>query len=678
MSGRGLTGTKKQRILAERQAAVEIHVPEGKGIMSDKHGFWKTIPQSPLRQWRSTPTYFFLIWRWGTWIYALILLLTLSNPWPNVVPTLRICLAITFIQVLIVTLYAPVSRILLTHLPQRRGRSARHKERNLAGSLRRARRRNRQVAAIDEDSRILSPLLNTRNTYWNISIYALDVIICGLITYFSAVNSNPPFGDGSPFYRYGLSAVLVAGFTYSYAGGLLAALGYSLFIVFGAFVHAPGQVSFYSVLQNPQDLVGSLIDAPLIALLAAYLANQLNKAILSKRQVQENARREQALRGVSEMMVMGISDQVQLLRQSVKAIRQGGHFEKLVIALVRHDKDEEPRPDFDTYVEADVSAEDHPDVSEELVSLVAKTGRQHASFDPLAPTLDDSGYGIARLYQPFFKENQVYLVIGAERTRGTPFDQRQEKFLATVGPQLIVALENIRLTAETAALATLAERGRIAREIHDGIAQLLYMLSLNSENCLELVARAQSVTQDGDNALASVKQYLEKQVTISKQALWETRHYMFTLQPLISGDTTLTQMLTTQLHEFEAISGLPAHLEVEGQEEALNGNPQRNQRRVQVGTAIFRITQEALTNAYKHAEASALEVRLRHQSERVTVEVNDNGKGIPTSGYAPGTEKLYFGRGLLGMRERAAELGGSVEIRPNATGGTSVVASIPI
>jgi signal transduction histidine kinase len=224
----------------------------------------------------------------------------------------------------------------------------------------------------------------------------------------------------------------------------------------------------------------------------------------------------------------------------------------------------------------------------------------------------------------------------------------------------------------------MAERGRIAREIHDGVAQLLYMLSLNSETCLELVDRAASTTEQANGHLASVRQSLEKQVTISKQALWETRHYMFTLQPLISGATTLTQMLTTQLHEFEAISGLAARLTVTGQEEALNGKQQRNQRRVQVGMAIFRITQEALTNAYKHAHASQLEVRLHYLPEHISVEVSDNGVGMVLASHAPDTENIYSGRGLRGMRERAAELNGTVELRLNPTGGTCVTASMPI
>ena len=646
--------------------------------MSHKRNIFKGLPQSTLRQWRSSPTYIFLIWRWGTWIFALLWYLNLPKvTQPYVTPVLPICLAVTFLYTLVITFYAPVSRVMLLQFSRRPGR-ARKTQRTV--------RRNADSLSDTEasaENRIFSPLIDTHNTYGNIAIYCFDVLFCGLIMYFSAANESAPFGEASPFYRFGLSAVLVAGFTYSYPGGLLAALGYGLFAVLGAFVFPPGQNTqlFYYDRANHLgvDLTGSLIDAPLVAMVAAYLANQLNKAILSKRQVQEHDRRERALRGVSEILVMGSGDQVELLRRSVKAIRQGGRFEKLVIALVRHEKGEEPRPDFDAYVEADIAVEGLPDVSEELVSLVAKTGRRHLSFDSLEETLDSSSYGIARLYLPFFKDGQIYLVIGAERVRATPFGQRHEEFLQTIGPQLIVALENIRLTAESATLATLAERGRIAREIHDGIAQLLYMLSLNSETDLALLERVTGTARSESSALTSLKQSLEKQVTISKQALWETRHYMFTLQPLMNGDTTLAQMLTTQIREFEAISGLKARLKIEGQEEEapLNGDPQRKQRRVQVGTALFRITQEALTNAYKHAQASQVEVCLRYQPDLISVEISDNGQGMVPAESIPDTEKIYSGRGIRGMRERAAELNGTIEIRASSTGGTCVIACIP-
>jgi signal transduction histidine kinase len=633
------------------------------------------LPQSTLRQWRSTPTYIFLIWRWGTWLFALLWYLNLPRPMlPYVTPVMPICLALTFAYSLLITFYAPVSRFLLIQFP---GRSARVRKARGGG-----RKNNRQLLDAREKTRIFSPLIDTRRHSGNIAIYCFDVFFCGLIMYLSAANESSPFGEASPFYRFGLSAILVAGFTYSYRGGLLAALGYSLFAIVGAFIYPPGQnssVFFYNRADHLGiDLLGSLIDAPIVAMLAAYLANQLNNAILSKRQVQEHDRRERALRGVSEILVLGSSDQVALLRRSVKAIRQGGRFEKLVIALVRTEQGQDPRPDFDSYVEIDVAAEGLPDVSQELVSLVAKTGRKHTSFDALAETLDTSPYGIARLYLPFFKDGQVFLVIGAERVRTTRFGQRQEEFLQTVGPQLVVALENIRLTAETTTLATMAERGRIAREIHDGIAQLLYMLTLNSETGLALLERVAPASAGTGETLASLKESLERQVTISKQALWETRHYMFTLQPLINGNVTLAQMLTTQVHEFATISGLAARLTVEGQPEAFGGDARRNQRRLMVGTALFRITQEALTNAYKHARASQLEVLLRYEPERISVHICDNGTGLPPAEAVTESGHIYSGRGMRGMRERASELGGSCQIHPGGSGGTCVSASIPV
>jgi signal transduction histidine kinase len=642
--------------------------------MSKKRNFLKGLPQSTLRQWRSSPTYIFLIWRWGCWLFALAWLLT----WPKdalflITPTSQICLAVAFVYTLIVTLYAPVSHMLLSQITRRSRKLTAAPSQSPARRWRNIRRDPARFADTQEEARIIRPLLDTRNRYANIIIYCLDVLICGLLTYYGGANGTPSFGDGSPFYRYGLSAILVSGFTYSYTGGLLATLAYSCFAILGAFFPPPGQILPLDTRNLAFNIIGSLVDAPLIALLAAYLANQLNKAIASKHREQEHARRERSFRTVSEMLVTDFTDQVQLLRRSVKAIRQGGRFEKLVIALVRHDTSAEPRPDFDTYVETDVVAAERPDVSAELVSLVAKTGRRHESFDPLVETLDDTKYGIARLYLPFFNEGQVYLVIGAERIRETPFTTLQEEFLATIGPQLIVALENIRLNAES---ATLAERGRIAREIHDGVAQLLYMLSLNSETCLALLDRSRDTAEQEDDSLAQVRQSLERQVTISKQALWETRHYMFTLQPLISGTTTLTQMLTAQLQEFEAISGLKTHLEVMGEEETLNGR--QNQRNIQVGMAIFRITQEALTNAYKHAQASQLEVRLHYLSNSINVEVSDNGRGMHAASQPEENERIYSGRGINGMRARAEELNGTVEIHANPTGGTCITASIPL
>ena len=281
--------------------------------------------------------------------------------------------------------------------------------------------------------------------------------------------------------------------------------------------------------------------------------------------------------------------------------------------------------------------------------------------------------GIARLYLPFLKDGQLYMVLGAESIRQTPFEERQQEFLAIAGAQLLIALENMRLREQTAELAAAAERGRIAREIHDGVAQLIYMLSLNTETCVALAQRIEEASDEDAELLHPLTERLEKLVTISKQALWETRHHIFSLEPLISGTTTLTQMLTNQLHEFEAISGLPVQFEVEGSEEIAGRDRRRTRTVEQVGTAIFRITQEALTNAYKHAGATQIQVRLRHQPGSVEIEICDNGRGLE----AIQCQRIYSGRGVRGMRERTEELGGTFEVGQAPGGGVIIRACIP-
>ncbi len=638
----------------------------------------RDIPKTTLRRLRNTPTYFFLIWRWAWWFYALAwITLSLKQP----APLLLFLLGITFIQSLVVTLYAPVFKIFLPGLPwKKKGTAGQDKEQRARRERRTLWKRSRpRPLAADEEPEILLPLARSNNLYRDFAIYGLDVIICGLVMYFSAYISSPPYGNGSPFYRYGFSTILVAAFAYGYRGGLAAAVGYDLFVLLGVFF-PPSPYVFHI-----HELLGSTLDALLIAILTAYLAALLNTLTRHKRREQDSVRRQQSLLHVSETLVTatGASDRQRLLQQSVKQIRKGGHFGYLIIAVIAYGGDRKsPQPEIDTYVESGPFEATTPDESEALVAQVAQSGERKIGFEQLKGEGQEGSNGIARLYLPFKKEGQVYMVLGVASERHTPFEEKQENFLKIVGSLLVVALENMRLTEQAADLAAAAERGRIAREIHDGIAQLIYMLSLNSETCAALLQRIADASEEDAQALALVAERLDKMVTISKQALWETRHYIFTLKPLMSGTTTLTQMLANQLREFEAISGLPAHLEAEGSEASPNGDQRRARKTAQVGTAIFRITQEALTNAYKHAGATQVEVSLHHLPHCIEVEISDDGKGlqaIPHSYGAKGEqERIYSGHGMRGMRERAEELGGTLEVRQGSAGGTSILARIPI
>jgi signal transduction histidine kinase len=628
-----------------------------------------TIPQTTLRRMRSIPSYIFLLWRWTWWLFAFIWIVTGSVRYTF----LYAILAVTFIQAVIATLYSPIFELLLPGTPSTWASATKNRRRRWF-------MRRRAPLASGEELEIIPPLIRSRNVYKNIVMYGLDVLICGLAMYFSAVYATP-FGNGSPFYRYGFAPVFLAAFVFRYRAGLAAAIGYDLFVLLGVFLHPPLANSAYSL--NVADVLGSLFDAPLIAIFTAYMSRVLNSYTRNKRREQDSVRRQKSLLRVSQHLLQTSGERQRFLQSSAEEIRKGNHFARVVVALIRSSEGE---VEIDTAIDTGIVGTESSDESTEIALSVARSGTKLVAFEPYKGEMSEPGQGIARMYLPFKRQGDasIYLVLGGETIRSTPFDYRQENFMNIVGTQLVIALENIRLTEQAAELATAAERGRIAREMHDGVAQLVYMLSLNTETCATLVQRLSDTSPENEREeLASIAERLDRLVTLSKQALWETRHYMFTLKPLISGTSTLTQMLTNQLSEFESISGLPVLFEVEGSEETPGDDRQRARRQAQVGTAIFRITQEALTNAYKHAGATQLEVCLRFEPRLVEVEICDNGKGFPATvpgllaGYGE-EQRFYSGHGLRGMRERAEELDGTLEVKQRESSGASVAARIPL
>lgn len=643
------------------------------------------IPQATLRRLRVIPSYFFLIWRWSMWIYALIVIIFSHPSYVNTnsvsyTSMATFLLTVTFIETLIVTLYAPVIQILFPRLLNISARYRKQEQQEL----------QRRQKEEDGEAEILPPFAQTRNHHWNIAIYGMDVIVCGLVMYYSGPFSNPPFGLGSPFYRYGISTVFAAAAAFQYEGGLLAALGYDLFALLGMFIHAPGATNYTP---NAVDIVGSLIDAPIIAILVAYLSTLLESYAHSKRQERENARTQAALVNIGNTLLKSTGDRQELLQRSIKPI-QRERFDRLTIILIDlTDQAEEfteaqispgnqsDQPHTMTCVATTLPEDYFPASSQSLMQKVLQSEQKFISFE----SLEGEQRGIARLYIPLRKDDHVQIILAAESRRITPFTAQHEKFLTIAGTQLLVALDNIRLAEQTIQLAADAERGRIAREIHDGIAQLTYMLSLQAETCEAQALRIAEASEDDAELIMPLAERLSKLVTVSKQALWETRNYMFSLKPLMSGTTTLTQMLHNQLREFEAISDLPTHLHIEGSDEIYEEQRRHSRRYAQVGTTFFRIVQEALTNAYKHAEATHLEVNLRYQPDHIEVDICDDGRGLSkpfkdnedTASEEPAM--ILSGHGLPGMQARTSELGGQFTILTQPSGhGTIVRANIPL
>ncbi|MFF4261360.1 sensor histidine kinase [Streptomyces virginiae] len=198
------------------------------------------------------------------------------------------------------------------------------------------------------------------------------------------------------------------------------------------------------------------------------------------------------------------------------------------------------------------------------------------------------------------------------------------------------------------------ERLRIARELHDVLAHSISVINVQAGVGLALL---DSDPEQARTALATIK-------AASKEALGEVRQVLDTLRSPGEAPRSPAPGLDRlpELVEQAATAGLGVDVSTDGQARALPPG---------VDLAAFRILQEALTNVMRHSGARTARIRLVWQPHALELRVDDDG---PATGGAPDDG----GNGLVGMRERAAALGGTVETGPRPDGGFRVVAVLPL
>jgi signal transduction histidine kinase len=204
-------------------------------------------------------------------------------------------------------------------------------------------------------------------------------------------------------------------------------------------------------------------------------------------------------------------------------------------------------------------------------------------------------------------------------------------------------------TVQVEELATVRERNRLARDIHDGLGH--YLTALN----MQIKAAQAVLNQDRPRAMDA----LTKAQTLAEGALYDVRQSVAALR----GDPTLNQplpeALDSLLEECRA-EGLVAELITTGDYRLLTS---------QADLTLYRVTQEALTNVRKHALASRVDVTLLYEANRVCLTVCDNGIG---------TEQPEGGFGLFGLRERVQLLHGSISIRTAPRQGFCIEVELPV
>jgi two-component system sensor histidine kinase UhpB len=207
------------------------------------------------------------------------------------------------------------------------------------------------------------------------------------------------------------------------------------------------------------------------------------------------------------------------------------------------------------------------------------------------------------------------------------------------------------------------ERRRVARELHDEAGQALTAVIIGLERGLASMPEVYAT-----DLPVQPRQLISNLRDLAAQTLDEVRKLALELRPSVLDDLGLIAALRQYVRSIEDRSGLVAQLTLVGWDETEERVP------AEVETALFRIAQEALTNAIRHARASSVELRLRRTADLVTLEVRDDGIGLIAVPSPEAGEHL----GMFGMRERARLLGGEFHAMPVSPRGTLVKVSIPL
>ncbi|MHB8507285.1 MAG: GAF domain-containing sensor histidine kinase [Candidatus Dormibacteria bacterium] len=245
------------------------------------------------------------------------------------------------------------------------------------------------------------------------------------------------------------------------------------------------------------------------------------------------------------------------------------------------------------------------------------------------------------------------LVVG--RVRDVPFDPDELAILTNLAVETSLALASADLVSRAEELAVLRERVKLARDIHDGLASdLSAVVSLFKY----FDQRRQTDPEDAERILDQMRE-------LAEGSLQSARDILATLRPRSNLTRQIGEAVRRQTDDFARTYGVSSMVSVLGDDADL-ANEERD--------AVYMVLREALTNIRKHANASGVEVMLDMRQRPFVLEVEDDGAGIPNGG---GEEKVGS-FGLVGMRERAALIGGLLEVTAGTKRGTRVILRGPV
>ncbi len=248
-------------------------------------------------------------------------------------------------------------------------------------------------------------------------------------------------------------------------------------------------------------------------------------------------------------------------------------------------------------------------------------------------------------------------VIGAfyltDKENANEFTEADQEAIVLLAAHAAVAIENARLYEQSRELSVVAERNRLARDLHDSVSQTLFSMTLTAEAALT------AMDNDGETA----KNEVENLRDLSRAALQEMRSLIFELRPAALESDGLVATLEKHLDVLRRI----------GHAEIAISAPDYSPQSPAVERTVFRIIQESLNNVMKHAEAKRVDVQITTIDRMLRVSVTDDGTGFNVDDAQIRGQRL----GITSMRERAEELGGSLRIKSERGKGTRVEFDVP-
>jgi signal transduction histidine kinase len=243
-------------------------------------------------------------------------------------------------------------------------------------------------------------------------------------------------------------------------------------------------------------------------------------------------------------------------------------------------------------------------------------------------------------------------IIGAfyltDKVGADAFDDRDQELIEMLAAHAAIGIENARLWERSRELSVVEERNRVARELHDSVTQNLFGVVLAAEAAATLLDR------DPDEA----RQQLGRVQELARAGMEELRSLIFELRPAALADEGLAATLRKHLAVLRRVHHQDIALKVAGAPRPGGAND----------GDVFRIAQEAVHNAVRHADADHIRVGLQARNGHLVLTVDDDGVGFDPGEAAMRARRL----GLTSMEERAKALGGVLTIASRPGAGTKV------